>query len=153
MSAALIRKGLDLDLMSEDVRGKRQGRKQAIPGSSSGTDRVGLVNTNKKGIRKQLQRIHGQRKTNKATVKGKIVKSALEEFWKKKAADHTEENLKYMLGSKFLTESSVTQRVLTHSRGRKAKDRPEKKKVKKEVKSVFSESEFRKFEREYFGTS
>uniref|UniRef100_UPI00398F5075 active regulator of SIRT1 n=1 Tax=Pristiophorus japonicus TaxID=55135 RepID=UPI00398F5075 len=151
MSAALIRKGLDL--MSEDVREKGQGRKKTVPGRSSGADRLCLVNTNKKGIRRQLERIHGQRKKNKATVKGKVVKSALEEYWKKKAVDHTEANLKYMLGSTFLTESSVTRKVLAHSRGRKAKDLPEKKQVKKEEKSVFSESEFRKFEREYFGTS
>ncbi|XP_041033482.1 active regulator of SIRT1-like [Carcharodon carcharias] len=152
MSATLIRKGLDF--MSGDVRvsGKGKGRKKAIPGHSSGADRLRLVNTNKKGIKKQLERIQGQgKKMNKATVKGKVVKSALEEYWKKRAADHTEENLRYMLGSKFLTEGSVTQKVLMYSQGRKAKDRPEKKEVKKEEKSIFTESEFRNFEKEYFG--
>ncbi|XP_067875621.1 ribosomal protein S19 binding protein 1 [Heterodontus francisci] len=151
MSTALIRKGLDL--MSEDVRAKRQSRKKVIPGCSSGADRLRLVNTNKKGRKKQLERTHGQGKKNKATVKDKVVKSALEEYWKKKAVDHTEENLQYMLGCKYLTESSITQKVLTHSQGRKAKDRPKEKEVRKEEKSVFSESEFRKFEREYFGAS
>ncbi|GCC32022.1 hypothetical protein chiPu_0010482 [Chiloscyllium punctatum] len=80
-------------------------------------------------------------------------RSMRQEYRKKKAADHTEENLQYMLGARFLTESNVTKQILNYSQGRKAKDRPEKKEVKKERKSVFTESDFRKFEREYFGAS
>ncbi|XP_059809517.1 ribosomal protein S19 binding protein 1 [Hypanus sabinus] len=146
MSAALLRKGLDL--MSEDVRG--QGKKMNR-GHSSDAGR--LLNTSKKGRRKELERIRRQREKNKATVKGKVVKSALEEYRKTRAADHTEANLQYMLGSQFLTESSVTEKVETYNRGRKAKDRPKEKKVKKkEETSIFSENDFAKFQREYFGT-
>ncbi|XP_020375101.1 ribosomal protein S19 binding protein 1 isoform X2 [Rhincodon typus] len=149
MSAALVRKGLEL--MSQDLRDKGRSRK-AIPRHTSSADRLHLVNTNKKGTKKQLKSLQGQGKNkSKATVKGKVVKSALEEYWKKKAADHTEENLQYMLGARFLTESKVTKKVLNYSQGRKAKDRPEEKEVKKEEKSIFTESDFRKFEREYFG--
>ncbi|XP_051899087.1 ribosomal protein S19 binding protein 1 [Pristis pectinata] len=147
MSAALVRKGLDL--MSEDVTVQGQSRK-TNRGHAADADR--LVNTSKKERRKQLERIRRQQGRNKATVKGKIVKSALEEYRKNRAADHTEENLQYMLGSKFLTESSVTEKVLTYNQGRKAKDRPKEKKVKKEETSIFSESDFKKFQREYFGT-
>ncbi|XP_038639371.1 ribosomal protein S19 binding protein 1 [Scyliorhinus canicula] len=136
MSAALLRKGLDL--LSADVRDKGESGKRVTPGLS-------------KGAKKRLERIQRQGKKNKATVKDKVFKSALDEYWKKKAADHTEENLQYMLGSKFLTEDSVTQKVLAYNQGRKAKDRPETEEAKKEEKSVFTESEFRKFEREYFG--
>ncbi|XP_032869215.1 active regulator of SIRT1 isoform X1 [Amblyraja radiata] len=151
MSAALLRKGLNL--MSGDVKAccvPVQGRK-ANRGQPSAADR--LANTTKKGRMKQLERIRRQLETNKATVKGKIVKSALEEYKKNKAADHTEENLRYLLGSKQLTESSITQKVEMYSRGRKAKDRPKLKKVKKEETRIFSERDFKKFEREYFGAS
>ncbi|XP_060705292.1 ribosomal protein S19 binding protein 1 [Hemiscyllium ocellatum] len=151
MSAALVRRGLEL--MSQDLRDKGRSRK-AIPTHTSGADHLHQVNANKKGTKKHLKSLQGQGKNkNKATVKGKVIKSALEEYQKKKAADHTEENLQYMLGARFLTESKVTQQVLNYSQGRKAKDRPEKKEVKKERKSVFTESDFRKFEREYFGAS
>ncbi|XP_078094545.1 active regulator of SIRT1 [Mustelus asterias] len=125
MSTALLRKGLDL--MSADVREKRQVGKNF-------TDQYSW-------------------KLYSASELMRVFFASTEEYWKKKAADHTEENLQYMLGSKFLTEDSVTQKVLMHSQGRKAKDRLEKEEVKKEEKSVFTDSEFRKFEREYFGPS
>lgn len=42
-------------------------------------------------------------------------------------------------------------KVLTQNRGRKSKDRPAEKKEKKPEGTVFTEEDFRKFEREYFG--
>ncbi|XP_069763947.1 active regulator of SIRT1 [Narcine bancroftii] len=146
MSAALVRKALDL--LREDVRGKSKKTSQRY--QSGGADC--LANTSKRGRRKALEKIRRQQEKNKATVKGKIVKSALEEYRKNSAAvDHTEENLWYLLGCKYRLNNQVTEKVVEYSRGRKAKDRPKVKKVKKEEKSAFSERDFKKFAREYFG--
>ncbi|KFP76711.1 Active regulator of SIRT1, partial [Apaloderma vittatum] len=89
---------------------------------------------------------------NKATVKGRVVKSAIEEYHKKKAADHLRENLQYMLKSRFVANKAITEQVLAQNRGRKSKDQPPKKAAKKKPEgTVFTEEDFRKFEREYFG--
>ncbi|KFQ34264.1 Active regulator of SIRT1, partial [Mesitornis unicolor] len=89
---------------------------------------------------------------NKATVKGRVVKSAIEEYHKKKAVNHLRANLKYMLKGRFVANKAVTEQVLAQNRGRKAKDQPPKKAVKKKPEgTVFTEEDFRKFEREYFG--
>ncbi|XP_010218416.1 PREDICTED: active regulator of SIRT1 [Tinamus guttatus] len=91
---------------------------------------------------------------SKATVKGRAVKSAIEEYRKKKAVDHLKTNLLYMTKGRYIADKAVTQQVLAQNSGRKSKDRPpEKKEKKKSEGTVFTEEDFRKFEREYFGTA
>ncbi|POI30113.1 hypothetical protein CIB84_006138 [Bambusicola thoracicus] len=78
--------------------------------------------------------------------------SDLEEYHKKKAVNHLKTNLLYMTSGRCVADKAVTQQVLTQNRGRKSKDRPaEKKEKKKPEGTVFTEEDFRKFEREYFG--
>ncbi|EOA95159.1 40S ribosomal protein S19-binding protein 1, partial [Anas platyrhynchos] len=78
--------------------------------------------------------------------------SGLEEYHKKKAVSHLRENLQYMTSGRCVADKAVTQQILTQNRGRKSKDRPPEKKAKKKPEgTVFTEEDFRKFEREYFG--
>lgn len=79
------------------------------------------------------------------------MKSAIEEYHKKKAVNHLKANLLYMTSGRCVADKAVTQQVLTQNRGRKSKDRPAEKKEKKPEGTVFTEEDFRKFEREYFG--
>ncbi|NXI53346.1 AROS regulator, partial [Chloroceryle aenea] len=74
----------------------------------------------------------------------------LEEYHKKKAVNHLRENLQYMLKGRFVGPRAVP--VLAQNRGRKSKDQPPRKVAKKKPEgTVFTEEDFRKFEREYFG--
>ncbi|KFU83612.1 Active regulator of SIRT1, partial [Chaetura pelagica] len=89
---------------------------------------------------------------NKATVKGRVVKSAIEEYHKRKPVNHLRTNLQYMLKGRVVANKAITEQVLAQNRGRKAKDQPPKKAAKKKPEgTVFTEEDFRKFEREYFG--
>ncbi|NWR37599.1 AROS regulator, partial [Tachuris rubrigastra] len=89
---------------------------------------------------------------NKTTVKGRVVKSAIEEYHKKKPVNHLRENLQYMLKGRLVADKAITEKVLAQNRGRKSKDQPAEKAEKKKPKgTVFTEEDFRKFEREYFG--
>ncbi|KFV39478.1 Active regulator of SIRT1, partial [Tyto alba] len=76
----------------------------------------------------------------------------LEEYHKKKAVNHFRENLQYMLKGRFVANKAITEQILAQNRGRKSKDQPPKKAEKKKPEgTVFTEEDFRKFEREYFG--
>ncbi|KFQ19367.1 Active regulator of SIRT1, partial [Merops nubicus] len=76
----------------------------------------------------------------------------LEEYHKKKAVNHLRENLHYMLKGRFIANKATTEQVLAQNRGRMSKDQPPKKAAKKKPEgTVFTEEDFRKFEREYFG--
>ncbi|KFP69049.1 Active regulator of SIRT1, partial [Cariama cristata] len=76
----------------------------------------------------------------------------LEEYHKKKAVNHLRANLQYMLRGRFVASKAITEQVLSQNRGRKSKDQPPKKVAKKKPEgTVFTEEDFRKFEREYFG--
>lgn len=132
MSASLLRKGLELleaaghqpGLRSPPQRPcKRLGRRKAARGPGR----------------------------DKNTVKGKVTKSAIEEYQKHQAVDQLKKNLQYMTKSRFTTDKTIMQQVLAQNRGRKSKDRPPEKPKKKSEGTVFTEEDFRKFEREYFG--
>ncbi|KFV68864.1 Active regulator of SIRT1, partial [Dryobates pubescens] len=122
------------------------GRREAAPGVQRDRDGPGTVGTARRKKRgRELMR-------NKATIKGRVVKSAIEEYHKKKAVDHMRENLKYMLKGRIVAKRAITEQVLAQNRGRKSKDQPPKKAAKKKPEgTVFTEEDFRKFEREYFG--
>uniref|UniRef100_A0A663MKZ0 Active regulator of SIRT1 n=1 Tax=Athene cunicularia TaxID=194338 RepID=A0A663MKZ0_ATHCN len=122
------------------------GRGKVPPGLQRGRDGLRAVGTAR---RRKRARDPGR---NKATVKGRVVKSAIEEYHKKAAVNHLRENLQYMLKGRFVADKAVTEQVLAQNRGRKSKDQPPKKVAKKKPEgTVFTEEDFRKFEREYFG--
>ncbi|NXO00951.1 AROS regulator, partial [Rhinopomastus cyanomelas] len=138
MSASLLRRGLEL----LDV----PGRREAPPRLQRQRDSPGAVGTAR---RRKKPSATGR---TKATVKGRVVKSAIEEYHKKKAVNHLRENLQYMLKGQFVADKATTERILVQNRGRKAKDQPPTKAAKKKPEgTVFTEEDFRKFEREYFG--
>ncbi|XP_069711630.1 active regulator of SIRT1 [Phaenicophaeus curvirostris] len=138
MSASLVRRGLEL--LEAPGQGKapvglQQGRN--VPRAAGAARR-----------RKAAQ----ESRRNKATVKGRVVKSAIEEYHKKAAVNHLKANLQYMLKGRIVASKAITEQVLAQNRGRKSKDQPPKKAVKKKPQgTVFTEEDFRKFEREYFG--
>ncbi|XP_049677714.1 active regulator of SIRT1 isoform X1 [Accipiter gentilis] len=132
MSASLLRRGLELLEAPAGLQRERDG-----PGAAGAARR-----------RKRAAGPGG----NKATVKGRVVKSAIEEYHKKKAVNHLRANLQYMLKGRLVANKAVTEQVLAQNRGRKSKDQPPKKAAKKKPEgTVFTEEDFRKFEREYFG--
>ncbi|XP_072200201.1 active regulator of SIRT1 [Excalfactoria chinensis] len=137
MSASLIRRGLELL--------EAPGRGKAPPGLQQGRD-----GSRPAGAARRRKVTVGPGK-NKATIKGRVVKSAIEEYHKKKAVNHLKANLQYMTSGRCVADKAVTKQVLAQNRGRKAKDRPPEKKEKKAEGTVFTEEDFRKFEREYFG--
>ncbi|XP_053109033.1 active regulator of SIRT1 [Hemicordylus capensis] len=137
MSASLLRKALEL-LEAPGVSAPRPKRTETVAQPSN------------QSLKRRRKKISG-RKRETATVKGKVIKSALEEYKKHQAVDHFEENIQYMMSSQFTTDSTITQKVLEQNRGRKSRDRPKKEKKKKPEATVFTEEDFQKFEREYFG--
>ncbi|CAH2312280.1 active regulator of SIRT1 [Pelobates cultripes] len=147
MSASLLRKGLDL--LASDTSAKYSGKKK---GSNSHQDVP--LSSRKTGVRKQLKRMRrqGLQQKEKATAKDRVIKSALEEFKKKSTTDHLSKNMKYFLGSHNVANKDVVEKILTQNRGRKSRDQVVKQKKKtQQVKSVFSEKDFKRFEKEYFG--
>ncbi|XP_057244729.1 active regulator of SIRT1 [Malurus melanocephalus] len=138
MSAALLRRGLELL--------EPPGRAKAPPELQR--DRSG---PRAAGAARRRKRVPEPGR-NKTTVKGRVVKSAIEEYHRKKPVNHLRENLKYMLKGRLVADKNITEQVLAQNRGRKSKDQPpEKIEKKKPEGTVFTEEDFRKFEREYFG--
>ncbi|XP_074024613.1 active regulator of SIRT1 [Numenius arquata] len=138
MSASLLRRGLELLEAS--------GQGEAPPGLQRERDAPRAAGT----ARRRKGALQPGR--NKATVKGRVVKSAIEEYHKKKPVNHLTANLAYMLKGRIVANKAITEQVLAQNRGRKSKDQPPKKAAKKKPEgTVFTEEDFRKFEREYFG--
>ncbi|XP_003221030.1 active regulator of SIRT1 [Anolis carolinensis] len=138
MSASLLRKGLEL----LEATGASSSQPKKVASSARPTKQL------LKRLRKKKKRLGPGR--NKATVKGKVVKSALEEYRKHQAVDHFEENMRYMMSNHFVTDNTVTKKILDQNRGRKAKDRSQEEAKKKPSDTVFTEEDFQRFEREYF---
>uniref|UniRef100_A0A8D0DRL5 Active regulator of SIRT1 n=1 Tax=Salvator merianae TaxID=96440 RepID=A0A8D0DRL5_SALMN len=135
MSASLLKKGLEL-LETTGV---------------SSNSRLKAARTVSQSNKKTRKKKFLGPKTGKPTVKGKITKSALEEYRKHQATDHYQKNMKYMMTSNFMADSTIVQKVLDQNRGRKARDRPKEKAKKKAEGTVFTEEDFQRFEKEYFG--
>ncbi|KAM5148952.1 active regulator of SIRT1 isoform 2-T2 [Mantella aurantiaca] len=117
-------------------------------------NRIETLSSNKTGMKKQLRKLkhQGQPQNQRATAKNRVIKSAIEEYKKHASQDHLAQNLKYMLVSRPVANKKVVQTILDQHCGRKAKDQKIKKKKTVEQKSVFSESDFKRFEKEYFGS-
>ncbi|KAK6471522.1 active regulator of SIRT1 [Huso huso] len=152
MSLSLIRKGLDL--FSEDIKeggsaaGRKKPKRRAEPNSV-----MNRIGSNRVGVKKQVRRIHGTagKRRNRATVKNKPVKSAIEEYRKNQPTSHLEKNLAYMLGKTVTAEAKVTEKILLQNRGRQSRDRPAEEKKKPQEKSLFTEADFQNFQKEFFG--
>ncbi|XP_028601908.2 active regulator of SIRT1 [Podarcis muralis] len=138
MAASLLRKGLEL----LETTGASAPRPKRAAATSP---------PNKQSLARARKKKFSRPQKEKATVKGKVIKSALEEYTKRQAVDHFQENVKYMTSSHFMTDSTITQKVLAQNRGRKARDRRQEEEKKKPEGTVFTEEDFQKFEREYFG--
>ncbi|NWR90483.1 AROS regulator, partial [Furnarius figulus] len=142
MSAALVRRGLELLEPPEPP-----GQRKEAPGAQRGRHGSRAV-----GAAGRRRRRAPEPASSKTTIKGRVVKSAIEEYHKKKPVNHLRENLQYMLKRRLVADQAITEQVLAQNRGRKSKDQPpEKAEKKKPEGTVFTEEDFRKFEREYFG--
>ncbi|XP_028671050.1 ribosomal protein S19 binding protein 1 [Erpetoichthys calabaricus] len=150
MSASLIRKGLDLfsDDIKDETKTERQKKKK-----KAGAEVMEQISSNRIGVKRQVRRIRGMvgKKKNQATVKSKVVKSAVEEYKKRANNSHLEKNLKYMLYTRFSPDCSITEKVIHQNYGRKSRDQPSQKKENKSEKSIFTEADFQHFQKDYFG--
>ncbi|XP_027735188.1 active regulator of SIRT1 isoform X3 [Empidonax traillii] len=97
MSAALLRRGLELL--------EPPGQGKAPPGARRGQDGPRAV-----GAARRRKRAPEPGR-NKATVKGRVVKSAIEEYHKKKPVNHLRENLQYMLKGRLVADKAITEKV------------------------------------------
>ncbi|XP_072724842.1 active regulator of SIRT1 isoform X1 [Ciconia boyciana] len=97
MSASLLRRGLELL--------EAPGRGKAPPGLQRGRDGPRTAGAAR---RRKSAPEPGR---NKATVKGRVVKSAIEEYHKKAAVNHLRANLQYMLKRQFVANKAITEQV------------------------------------------
>ncbi|KAH0518839.1 Active regulator of SIRT1 [Microtus ochrogaster] len=159
MSAALLRRGLELLAASEASRAAR-GQAKASGAPMKRTRRARAKASQALKLRN--------------SAKGKVPKSALAEYQKRQSRDHLKANLKFMTSVRSTVPESVTQQgfhlcfqkwkfcaltpepfqILQQNQGRKACDRIVAKttKKKKAEGTVFTEEDFQKFQREYFGS-
>ncbi|XP_036064963.1 active regulator of SIRT1 [Onychomys torridus] len=142
MSAALLRRGLELLAASEAPR--------AAPGQAKASGAP--VKRTRRARAKASQALKLRN-----SAKGKVPKSALAEYQKRQCQDHLRANLKFMTSMRSTVPESVTQQILQQNQGRKACDRvvaktKKTKKTKKAEGTVFTEEDFQKFQREYFGS-
>ncbi|XP_017336220.1 ribosomal protein S19 binding protein 1 [Ictalurus punctatus] len=147
MSISLLRRGLEL--LNEDLKGVAKGPKKKCTKKASVMDQI---STNKQGVRKQLRRLqpHNTTRKNKATVKDKQIRNALEEYRKKQKKSQLNSNLQYFLGNSYKMQTSCTQKIVHQNVGRQSRHQPEKPVKKQEKQSIFTEAEFQKFQEEYF---
>ncbi|KAF5905046.1 active regulator of SIRT1, partial [Clarias magur] len=68
------------------------------------------ISTNKQGVRKQIRRLqaHKTSRKNKATVKDKQIRNALEEYKKKQKKSQFDSNLQYFLRTSCKMDGSCT---------------------------------------------
>lgn len=137
MSASLLRKGLELLEAPKASPCPKGAATVALPA--------------KRSLKRRRKEMVSGRRKEKATIKGRVTKSALEEYRKQQDIDHFQENLKYLMSSQFTADHTITQKVLDQNRGRKSQDRPEEEAKKKPKGTVFTEEDFQRFEKEYFG--
>eukprot|EP00057_Strongylocentrotus_purpuratus_P020590 XP_011675064.1 PREDICTED: uncharacterized protein LOC105443515 isoform X2 [Strongylocentrotus purpuratus] len=107
------------------------------------------INTNKKGVKKQLNKIR-HREIRKPTAKEGKIKSSIDAYKKCQPSDCTEENVQLLLGlsrSNPETSGFYTQ-ILKHSRGKLAKDQEEEEE-QTEQEGGFTEEDFALFDKDY----
>ncbi|XP_028829109.1 active regulator of SIRT1 [Denticeps clupeoides] len=155
MSASVIRRGLEL--LRDDVRG--EGAKSRLVNVNSSTRRVldgpGLKSRGKvkggkgPGGTRQIRRDASR---NVATVKNMRVKSAVDAYRQKQKKSQLTSNLQYLLSTNYTVEPKTTSKILHQNSGRKSQNQTERPAAKpKQEKSLFTEEEFQRFQKEYFG--
>ncbi|CAM2097978.1 unnamed protein product [Caretta caretta] len=101
MSASLLRKGLELlETETETTTTAAAGHQ---PGLSSPQQRPRTAPKRRKAARGPGR--------NKTTAKGKVTKSAIEEYRKHQAVDHLKKNLQYMTKGRFTVDKTITQQA------------------------------------------
>ncbi|XP_026869418.1 active regulator of SIRT1 isoform X1 [Electrophorus electricus] len=147
MSISVIRRGLEL--LSNDIKDGGKSQKK----SCQKTTLMDQISSNKQGVRKQIRQLqaHSQARKSKVTVKNKNVKNALEEYRKKQKKSQLSANLEYFLGTSYVTQEHHTKKIQQQNTGRLSRHQPEQP-VRKpaQEKSIFTEEEFQKFQKEYF---
>ncbi|XP_002737495.1 active regulator of SIRT1-like [Saccoglossus kowalevskii] len=148
MSAALVRKGLEL--FKDDIKPECSNESERRKKKRSGSKKMELPSTNKKGVKKQRMKLLGtESKKPMSTVKDKKIKSAIESYLSRGTEDNSETNLQYMLENRTkLRKEETYMTILTHHRGRLSKDRVVAE-TEEEDTTIFDESDFEKFEKEY----
>ncbi|KAJ3614834.1 hypothetical protein NHX12_018404 [Muraenolepis orangiensis] len=151
MSASMLRRGLDF--LSNDVKDVAKGTKGGKV-KKQGDRVMAAVRSDRQGVTKQRRRLQGLLGPGKSktTVKDKRIKNAVEEFRRTQGKSQLTDNLAYFLGSGQAITEAVTKKIVNQHAGRQARNRPDAP-VRKpaETTSVFSEEEFQKFQKEYFG--
>ncbi|KAK5873328.1 hypothetical protein PBY51_018377 [Eleginops maclovinus] len=150
MSASLVRRGLELLSEHTDVsKGKKKKQK-----TLSAADVMDRVSSKRQGVTRQKRRLQGELGPgrNRATVKDKRIRSAVEEFRKKQKKSQLSANLKYFMEDVDKSRESDTAKILSHHSGRQSRNRPDPPAPKaSEKESLFTEKEFQQFQKEYFG--
>ncbi|XP_077134300.1 active regulator of SIRT1 isoform X1 [Ranitomeya variabilis] len=149
MSAAMIRKGLEL-LGSDSTDNNMSSFKRKRGGKNQPT----TLSSHKIGMKKQRKRLkqQGVPQNQRASAKDRVIKSAVEEYKKRTAQDYLAHNLEYMLGSQAVARKVSCSKILTQHSGRKARDRHGEEEKRVQEKSMFTDQDFKKFQKEYFGT-
>ncbi|XP_048056807.1 ribosomal protein S19 binding protein 1 [Megalobrama amblycephala] len=146
MSASLIRRGLELFSDKDGVKRtqKRGGARQSALMQRISSDKQGV----QRRIR-QLQRPGGAARST-TTVKDKRIRSALDVYRKKRKRSNYGTNLSYFRCKANKTQSSHAAEIVEKNSSRRACHQPDQPVKKTAEKSVFTEAEFRKFQKEYF---
>ncbi|XP_041474311.1 uncharacterized protein LOC121423092 isoform X2 [Lytechinus variegatus] len=152
MSTSLVRKGLEL-FADESVAGLESTasrKRKKGPSSVRREDMMERINTNKRGVKKQLNKIRHKEMRKPSAKEGKI-KSSIDAYKKSQPSDNTEANLELLLGlsrSNPDTSSGLYTKILKHSRGKLSKDR-EAEEEPTEKEGGFTDEDFELFAKEY----
>ncbi|XP_014674526.1 PREDICTED: active regulator of SIRT1-like [Priapulus caudatus] len=144
MSSSLIRKGLELfkdDLQLSDSKPNKQKSRPLSKEQILGTCKQGQKNKLKRMKRKQMQ----------AAANNKVIKSAFEEHKKRALPDYTKDNLYFikMLEQNKIKSSKVDKILEQHSRKQIRDTEGQTSAETKPESTVFDESDFSKFEKEF----
>ncbi|XP_051985866.1 ribosomal protein S19 binding protein 1 [Xyrauchen texanus] len=145
MSASLIRRGLELF-------NEKDGQKRKQQNSPHKASLMNRISSNKQSVHKQIRRLKNPRGAakSKTTVKDKHIKYALDEYRKKQKKSQLTSNLEYFLSTDYKTQTSHSSKIIKQNSGRRACHQPDLPDSKPKEKSVFTEEEFQKFQKEYF---
>ncbi|BFZ17390.1 hypothetical protein BsWGS_20429 [Bradybaena similaris] len=145
MSLELVSRSLELDIEPVPVAGKKK-KKDQVTGSKNAMD---FILTDRQGVWKGLRKL--QKKQRKEVIekrKKQKTKSAIEKY-QESAHDHTEASVKALrrLTELGKVEDQVAEKILYKQPCRLSRDIKEE--ATEVTKSVFTEEDFDKFEKEY----
>ncbi|XP_073500367.1 active regulator of SIRT1 [Phyllobates terribilis] len=149
MSAAMIRKGLEL--LGSD---SRDNNMSSLKKRKAEKNQQTTLSSHKIGMKKQRRRLkqQGVPQNQRASAKDRVIRSAVEEYKKRTAQDYLAQNLEYMRGSQAVARKVSCSKILAQHSGRKARDQRGEEEKKVQEKSMFTDQDFKKFQKEYFGT-